>query len=139
MRYLLLLAGLVLSAFASEDPDVKVWSRIISDIRLEEYRIYVRDPQLRRLVDRIGWIRRVDRCSEATLAIESREYPLTGAECASVAKLANDYRLFLRDKGAVGAFFWLKSRPTILFSAPRLRRFGLEVDEEMRQYMEDLP
>ena len=137
--FMLLLLSVGIWAAKIDDAEVKIWSRLIFDIRLDKYRIYALDPEIREVIKKIKGADLVDSCKKATLAIESKLYPITEKDCINIPKISNDYRLFLKDNGAVGVFYWLKSRPTILFSKHRLQEFGIGVDDEMKEYVESLP
>jgi hypothetical protein len=134
----LFLVPLLLAASTFGDPDRKIWERIIHDVHLPGYRIYTPDPDMRRLLRKIRDIEIVERCEDATLAIETKEAKIPAGQCKNVPILTDSYRIFLEDKRAIGAFFWLKSRPTILFSAPRIERFHVDLDKEMQNYLEDI-
>ncbi|BDY11790.1 hypothetical protein [Hydrogenimonas cancrithermarum] len=137
----ILLVPLLLLFAASSDHEVnaRIWHRIIFDLSLPEYRIYTPDKQLRKVLEKIPNIHLEDRCEYATLIIETRNAPVPVTKCPSIPRLSNDYRLFLRHKNDIGAFFWMKGRPTIIFSRPRIEAFGLKIDKEMNDYMENIP
>jgi len=134
----LLLVPLLLAASVFGDADRKIWERIIHDVRLPLYRVYTPDPRMRLLLRDIRGIEVVERCEDATLAIETKDAPIPENRCKDVPILTNCYRIFLKDRRTIGAFFWLKSRPTILFSAPRIERFHVDLDKEMQNYLEDI-
>ena len=133
-----LLAPLMLSASIFGPIDKRIWQRMIRDVKLPYYRVYTPDPSLRALLKKIPGITVVRDCTRATLAIETKSAKIPPAECRDVPLLSNGYRLFLEDRRVIGAFFWLKSRPTIVFSRPRCERMHLKLDQEMQEYMEEI-
>ena len=137
--FMLLLLSICIWAAKIDDTEVRIWSRLIFDIKLDSYRIFTLDPEIREVIKRIKGVDLVGSCKNATLAIESKLYPINEKDCMNIPKISNDYRLFLKDNGAIGVFYWLKSRPTILFSKRRLQEFGIGVDDEMKEYVESLP
>jgi len=45
------------------------------------------------------------------------------------------YYAYLHTPNAIGVFFWQKGRPTIRFSAKRLKYFGLQVKGELSKFV----
>lgn len=43
----------------------------------------------------------------------------------------------LKNNDVVGAFFWQKGRPNILFYQKRLEKKGIKLDQKFRKYIED--
>jgi hypothetical protein len=121
-----------------EDIDVKIWKRIIFDLSLEEYRIYTIDEQIRNILCRIPGIKLVEDCAEATLIIDTKRHIVYDERCQAIPRLTNDYRTLLKNRNEIGAFFWMKGRPTIVISGPRLQRFGLKVEMELEEFIEEI-
>jgi len=121
-----------------EEIDVKIWRRLIFDIKLDAYRIFTLDERLRAILCRIEGIELVEDCLDATLILDTREKHVASEACRAVPHLTNDYRTLLKNRDEVGAFFWMKGRPTIIISGPRLKRFGLEVDAELEDFVEEI-
>ncbi len=47
-----------------------------------------------------------------------------------------DYNLLKEYPEAIGAFFWQKSRPNIVFISPRLKKFHILLPKEFDEYIE---
>ncbi|WP_456381004.1 hypothetical protein [Hydrogenimonas sp.] len=135
--YAVLLATRLLAA-SMDDIDIRIWKRIIFDLSLKEYKIYTLDTKLKEMLEKIPGITLVEDCTRATLIVETKESVVTDRRCSYIPRLSNDYRLLVKNPNEIGAFFWMKGRPTIILSRPRLKRFGLEVDEELQDYLEDI-
>ena len=127
-----------LFAMPTEDIDIKIWKRIIKDLSLEEYKIYTVDEKLKDILCKIPGITIVEDCEVATLIIESKKAVVKDSRCENIPRLSNNYRLLLTQPNEVGAFFWMKGRPTIIFSRQRLEKFGLKVDIELQDYIEEI-
>jgi len=122
----------------SEDIDIKIWKRLIYDLSLKEYKIYTIDKKLKDILCKIPGITMVENCEFATLIIESKKSVVEDKKCENIPRLSNNYRLLLTHSNEIGAFFWMKGRPTIILSKPRLERFGLKVDIELQDYLEEI-
>ena len=142
MKKLLILLWLLHASLYSANMDLeidmKIWKRIIFDLSLKEYRIYTIDKKLQDILCRIPGITLVKDCDRATLIIETKKTVVTDERCANIPRLSNDYRLLVKNSNEIGAFFWMKGRPTIILSKPRLEKFGLKVDIELEDYLEDI-
>lgn len=132
-----LFLAVVLHAETPDDIDVRIWSRILNDLSLKEYRLYTADPNLRAILCRIPGVILTDDCKKATLILDTRNHVVEEPACHVIPHLTNDYRTLLNNPDEIGAFFWLKGRPTIIFFKERLERFGLEVAPELRDYVEE--
>ena len=133
-----LLLAVLLHAETPEDVNVRIWERILHDLSLKEYRLYTEDSKLRDILRKVSGVELIDNCKEATLIVDTRNHVVKDPECRAIPRLTNDYRVLLKNPGEVGAFFWLKGRPTIIFSKKRLERFGLQVAPELRDYVEEV-
>ncbi|WP_353662675.1 hypothetical protein [Hydrogenimonas sp. SS33] len=129
-----------ISACADEKEDInrKIWKRVIFDLSLDGYRLYTEDRNMARLFSGIARLMIVDRCEEATLIVDTKGYVVKGNACRAIPRLTDNYRILLECPDEIGAFFWMKGRPTIIFGRERLQRFGLQVEDEMKDYVEDL-
>ena len=131
---------LSVSIFAQppEEVDVKLWRRIIVDLGMKRIKIYATDVRMQEILYRIPEVALAKRCSEATLVIDTKGHRTDEHACMDIPHLTDDYRTLLKEKNAIGAFFWLKGRPTIIIAGPRLERYGLKVDAELQDYIEDI-
>jgi hypothetical protein len=73
-------------------------------------------------------------CEEADIVIVStlKDIPL---ECAGKLLFGTKYSQ-LKDQRVVGAFFWQKGRPNILFYKSRLEEKQIELDSSFKKYVE---
>ena len=51
--------------------------------------------------------------------------------------IATNYSLLIKDKRVVGAFFWQKGRPNLLFLRKRMQIANITLDHEFEKYIED--
>jgi len=80
-------------------------------------------------------IRRTDNCLAADIIIAAHLEGLP-PECLHKPLFASRYRLFRKHEEIVGAFFWQKGRPNIVFSAVRLQQLGITLGAEFTPYIE---
>lgn len=48
-----------------------------------------------------------------------------------------DINLFYKDKRIIGAFYWQKGRPNLMFLQSRLDKYNLSLSNEFKDYIED--
>jgi len=50
---------------------------------------------------------------------------------------STDIELFYNDARVIGAFYWQKGRPNLIFLQQRLEQYGLKLSSEFNPYIED--
>ncbi|MEA2111948.1 MAG: hypothetical protein U9P71_07875 [Campylobacterota bacterium] len=80
-------------------------------------------------------INRTYDCADADFVITSTLLGLP-SECNSKIIFSNKYRLFKQSNRVVGAFFWQKGRPNIIFDRERLQKSGIELSDNFQKYIE---
>lgn len=80
-------------------------------------------------------IRRTGNCFAADIIVAEHLEGLP-AGCLDKPLFASRYRLFREHEEIVGAFFWQKGRPNIVFSAGRLQQRGITLSAEFTPYIE---
>ncbi len=78
----------------------------------------------------------VKSCIEADVIITTTMQSLP-IECHEKTIFANSYRLLRSSPQIVGAFFWSKGRPNIVFYKERLDRHGITLSDEYERYIEE--
>lgn len=78
----------------------------------------------------------VKSCMEADVIITTTMRSLP-RECHEKTIFANNYRLLRSSPQIVGAFFWSKGRPNIVFYKERLNRHGITLSDEYERYIEE--
>lgn len=73
--------------------------------------------------------------SDADLIIVSKNIPqnLSG-NCVIIT---TEYTFLKKDERIVGAFFWQKGRPNLLFLRPRMQKSNVKLGHEFDKYIED--
>jgi len=75
-------------------------------------------------------------CTEADIII-ARSMKGLPMECTKKVIFGNSYRVLKSSPQMVGAFFWSKGRPNIVFYKQRLERHGITLGDEYERYIEE--
>jgi len=55
--------------------------------------------------------------------------------CLNKPKFLFSYQSLIKDKNAIGAFYWSHGRPQIIFLKKRLKEFNLSIPKELYEYI----
>lgn len=91
--------------------------------------IYTNSKEKKEIITEAGFLY-TDSCKEATIAYLS-DY---SKECKNKPFFTDNYNSFKENPNAIGAFYWKKGRPNILFLEPRLKSFNLKLPYELKKY-----
>jgi hypothetical protein len=80
-------------------------------------------------------INRTYTCSDADFVIVST-LDLLPSSCEGKLVFTNKYRLFMKKPRIIGAFFWQKGRPNIIFAKERLERENITLSTDFQKYIE---
>jgi hypothetical protein len=130
---LLVIAGIHLAA-SDIELATKIYKTIAVALTSRTTPVFYIHGDIRELRDN-RQIRRTDRCREADIVIISTLNGLP-AECLEKPVFASRYRIFRQHEEIVGAFFWQKGRPNIIFSAERLQQRNIRLGSEFESYIE---
>lgn len=73
--------------------------------------------------------------SDADLIIVSKNIPQNLSK--NCVLITTEYSLLVKDERIVGAFFWQKGRPNLLFLRPRMQKANVKLGHEFDKYIED--
>ena len=119
------------------DPRVtaQIYDRLLGAIfPAEHVGVYAANPEYQKVVEHCT---RLHLASDARiiLAKEQSEIP-TGS---TLPVFSGSYALLMNNPDVVGAFYWEKNHPKIVFVRPRLKRFGLSVAPDFVKYVVEQP
>ena len=80
-------------------------------------------------------INAVDESGDARLIIVAKKVPQNFSNTAVI--ITTEYSLLAKDERIVGAFFWQKGRPNLLFLRNRMQKANLTLGHEFDKYIED--
>lgn len=73
--------------------------------------------------------------SHADLIIVSKNLPQNLSHNTVI--ITTEYTLLKNDERIIGAFFWQKGRPNLLFLRPRMQKANVKLGHEFDKYIED--
>jgi len=128
-----------------EDParlEVKIIERILTDlIRKERVNVVLlgegkeeAEEKIRRFSDKLRLVRE---CGEADVLLLTGRVRLEG-ECRIKPAFSLDRRLLMRWENCIGAFYWKKGRPNIIFLRERLKKLRIDLPSEYDRFIESL-
>ncbi len=105
------------------------------------YRLYVDDPVYKNILKKEEKVVFVDRFENAdfilftdeSLLERYREYKQAHPEYSTIL-FATRYRLLKNCKDAVGALYWRKGRPQLLFLKPRLKHHNIVLPTMFKKF-----
>lgn len=77
----------------------------------------------------------VQNSSNANLIIVSKNIPPNLSNNSVI--ITTEYSLLTKDERIIGAFFWQKGRPNLLFLRPRMQKANISLGHEFDKYIED--
>lgn len=80
-------------------------------------------------------ISRVESSSNADLIIVTKNIPQNLSDNCVI--ITTEYALLKKDERIIGAFFWQKGRPNLLFLRPRMQKANVNLGHEFDKYIED--
>ena len=107
------------------------------DHNLSNTAVYIDSKEYRDIPKFVKKYRYTDNCLEADILFVDTLKHLP-KECIEDHKIfVTKYRDFISNKDKIiGAFFWQKGRPTIIFNKNRLEDFGIELPQKYSKYIE---
>jgi len=129
---ILLIGGTSLYGVSSESKIIKLI--FTSLLNKSEISVYVEELPKKEIVKEAGFsIANI--CSKADIVYASKI--LLG--CEEKPLFTDSYMSFLNEENAIGAFYWKKGRPNILFLRHRVEKFQLHMPKKLQKYqMESL-
>lgn len=95
---------------------------------------YISSPQLREKILAHSRYLELTAMEDSSYVILSDDAKITNAEAIV---FVTNYKLLKKHKNAIGAFYWKKGRPTIVFIKERLDRYSLELSSSFEKYYEN--
>ncbi|WP_373070592.1 hypothetical protein [Sulfurimonas sp.] len=117
--------------------EAKIVSKIASDSLGEKPNIYIPDISAKEKAIYSKYCNVSNNCKSANFIFDKKG--LDGNDCGLKQKVyfTNNYKKLVSNSRYIGAFFWNKSRPNIVFVKRRLKQNGVNLSNEYNQYIED--
>lgn len=137
MKKILVLLFVLFTLHASEmSPREKLLATIVHAlVGSKTPCVYIDDKAWRSRIGPIEGIRMVDSCISADLVL-TRDPEKIMATCPCVMLFMTTYGAYRSTPEAVGALFWQKGRPTLLFRHKVLMQRGLSLPATLHAYEE---
>ncbi len=139
MRYitLFLLTLCLLYAGKKDDITVRILEKVFVEVaHKKEVVIWADTPRLIDLIKASGLLRYDHDCRRADILLIDRS-SIIPTSCKNTVHFATDYHTLVEHHDAVGAFFWQKGRPNIIFLRHSLERLGIVLSHEYEKYIEN--
>ncbi|RXJ67639.1 hypothetical protein CRV08_09725 [Halarcobacter ebronensis] len=119
--------------------EAKIISKIAKDI-LKDKEINLFIPDIKDIDKKVysKKVHIVDSCDKANFIFV--KYTSNLGNCYKINEkhlFTNNYKRLLHNHQYVGAFFWSKSRPNIIFVKDRLSKNNIILSDEYKQFVED--
>ncbi len=133
---LLLLAGLLIPLHAASNVAANIFDKTVDSFFKEErVSAWGETPEHLQIIQNSQRMVLTKDPANARFLIVARKIPAGIAKDSVV--MTTEYLLLEKDKRVVGAFFWQKGRPNLLFLRQRLREADLTLTPEFQKYIED--
>ena len=120
--------------------EAKIISNIVQNLKLGNDKIFLYIPEISETEKNIysGFFNIANTCSEADFVFVKNE-KTSNQPCSGNKKIffTNNYDSLLKNKQFIGAFFWSKSRPNIVFVKNRLVENNIELPEIYNKFIEE--
>ncbi|MCK9337069.1 MAG: hypothetical protein M0P43_04465 [Arcobacteraceae bacterium] len=124
--------------------EIELESKIVAKIAQDlvgqnEVKVYLTHYNIEEQEAYKKFINITSHCVEADIIFLKKNKTLDSS-CEGLNKiiLTNSYQQFVEDDTIIGAFFWAKARPNIVFSKNRLKQNNITLPQSYNQFIEDL-
>lgn len=137
-RFLLML--LVQSILCAEVSKIDIESQIIERIATslfpkQKIAVWGETADQKNSIRQSQKIKEAVNSSDADLIIVSKSLPQNLS--TNTVIITTEYGLLKKDERIIGAFFWQKGRPNLLFLRPRMQKTNISLSNEFNKYIED--
>lgn len=134
MRRIIILLFLIVSFAISQDINSKLYEKILIGIFPENeiINIYITDKE-----EKFDFLNKIN----IVLNVANANLVLLGSgsytkELEDKVLFVSNYKELLKYDNAIGALYWKKGRPQIIFLKTRLDKFSIEIDSYLTRYIE---
>ncbi|MDZ7819632.1 MAG: hypothetical protein U5K55_13940 [Aliarcobacter sp.] len=153
MKNIIFLISLVTFSFANQytflvdkyDEEIELEAKIISNIAIasskNEIKLFI--PRITSIEKNIysKFFTLVNNCNDANFIYVKRNYEIDSL-CKNKINnklfFTNNYQKLLKKDNFIGAFFWNKSRPNIIFVKDRLVKQNIKLSKDYEKFIEDI-
>jgi hypothetical protein len=112
---------------------LKQWLKNVS--AKDHVRVITNSKSVAKSLKKSDVITLVERCEEANIvfAQECLKKPL----CRNIPVIGLNYEILKRNEHIIGAFYWKKGRPNLIFIQQRLEVLGIKLPDSFEPYIEE--
>ncbi len=131
---------IITSLFANRAEELKAMlleavAGLLNENRERVY-VYIQDERLKDLSRYFKKVVAVENCFDADMVF-AKDVEKLSKECRAKKIFATRYSSYKKSKDiSMGAFFWQKGRPTIIFNKRVLSRFHIVLPDKFKKYEE---
>lgn len=116
------------------DVATKIMERVSTVlIQKERINIWTNDEKQKNIISQSDRLVLVDSCKEADILIFSKVEDIPKG-CNNKLIIVTRYRLLKSYQNAVGAFYWSKGRPQLLFISDQLKVHKISLPDNLKKY-----
>ncbi len=122
---------------ASNDVSTKIVATLLEQLAGNKYTVWL-DTQTKKNVITINekHLHTRKHCKDASILLLYSNTSIDN-KCKNKIIFVLDYALLHKYRNAVGAFYWKKGRPNIVFIRPRLEKHKIKLNKSYDKYIED--
>lgn len=130
MRKIILFLMIFTISLFADSSESKIIKLIFDSLfQNEKISIFVDTDEKSKIVIEAGFELAIS-CSKADIIYSSENSNI----CPQKAIFTDNYEIFKENQNAIGAFYWSKGRPNIMFDSQRLKNFNLQLPETLKKY-----
>lgn len=117
--------------------EAKIISNIATNSIKNEIKLYIPNISKNEKAVYSKFLKVVDTCEKSNFIFRKRDFIDTNCNYENKIYFTNNYNYLISNKSYLGAFFWSKSRPNIVFVKNRLAKSNIILPESFKQFIED--
>jgi len=133
---IILLVFLLISTVYSSDKELatKIYLSIAQEFSGKESPVFYLYKDIKYL-DKNANIKITKDCKSADIVVINTLKSLS-PECSKKVIFTTKYRLYSENENIIGAFFWQKGRPTVIFNRELLKQHNIVLSKSFQKYIE---
>lgn len=108
-----------------------------SSLKVKDIRIFIPDISSEEKSIYSKYLNVVENCNNANFAFLKNKYGLGTCNNNERIYFSSSYRMLMSDAKYIGAFFWSKSRPNVVFLQDRLDKYNITLPSTYDKYIEN--
>lgn len=134
--FFLLISSAVCAEVSKSNMETQIIERIATSLfPKQKISVWGETADQKNIIRQSEKIKEAADSSDADLIIVSKKVPQNlSSNCVIIT---TEYTLLKKDERIIGAFFWQKGRPNLLFLRPRMQKANISLGHDFNKYIED--